>query len=313
MDHYRRQQKIRAQELNTAPPKKPSSKGRQIALFTDKDVRRDYFQSGQWVEQHVKVKVHLTGYATAYQNTTHRPKTGDREPVEGRVQGSLYSQQKHAIADAVEWIRRNSRYKPRIFVATCPGHIDEPLEGKFIQKLVNNLKKGYGMREYVWVRELTKSGLPHFHFVADVPQFDAVKLSQRWSSYFGKDAKNSIRVGSKPPNRKFYIASSRGAWYLTKYLGKTIGKNSGPLGEHKQPRRKYRTFAISELAGKMSQPQVFTKTLVPQSADDYIKAGYKWRPPQIRYIDYTTGEEFNPHVISWRWTGHGQAYSGFRK
>lgn len=309
MNYYLRQQKIASAEHAKAPPKVDRPKPRQIALFTDKDVRRDYFKSGQWLEQHVKVKVHLTGYATAWENTRKGKPRKEGEPKpEGRVQGSLFNQQKHKIADAVEWIRQHSRYKPRIFCATSPGYIDGPAEGKLIQKLVDNLKKGYGMKEFVWVRELTKKGYPHWHFVADVKQFDAVKLSQRWSSYFGSEAKNSIRCGTKPPNRKFYVATSRGAWYLTKYLGKSIGNaGDGDLVS----RKRYRTFAVSKKAGKASEPKLFTKMICPQSAAEYVAAGYKYRPSIVRYVNLDTGEEFDPKRVGWRWTGHGQAYSGF--
>jgi len=176
---------------------KRAKPGKQGALFSDKEIRRDYFKSQQWVEQHVKIKVHITGYATCYEAFSQKPKSEPR-PNDSRPQGSLYSQQKHAIADAVEWIRQNSKYKPRIFVATTPGFIDPPEEGRTISKLIDNLKKTYGLQEYVWVRELTKRGYPHYHFVGDIDKFDPVKLSLYWSSLFGVDSKNSIRVGSKP-------------------------------------------------------------------------------------------------------------------
>ena len=283
--------------------------GKQQALFTDKEVRRDYFASKQWVQQHMRIKVHLTGFAVAYEAIAHR-RDPDRPPEPGRYQGSLYNQQKHAIADAIEWIRRNSRFKPRIFAATTPGFLAEAHERSMIKKLTANLRNGYGMGEHVWVRELTKRGFPHYHFVADIDEFDPVQLSLYWSGLWGKDAKNSIRLGTRPnpvtKKRKFWIDSARMAYYMSKYIGKDQGKaHADEDGVVK--RKPYRSFAISQTARRESQPLIYNAhatelwTGLHQRefflSDDQIEPG----------IPYTV----NPHNFRWKWTGHGQTYVGF--
>jgi hypothetical protein len=287
-----------------------SKKGSQIALFTDEHVRRDYLKSKQWIQQHMRIKLHMSGMAVAYENITGaRPKNPDRPKLTGRYQGSLFNQQKHAIADAVEWIRQNSKYKPRIFVATSPGFMDHPAEGRFIQKLVHNLKNGYGMTNFVWVRELTQNGYPHYHFVADVKRFDAVRLSLSWSRLFGSEAKNSIRLGTKPGKngrRKFWIDSKRMCWYLTKYIGKSIG--DAEKGALKGQRRKFRTFGISQEARKMSQPLLY---------DSYAVQNYNGRYSRQFVLNDDQLEpglptHINPHAFNWKWTGHGQTYIGFQ-
>jgi hypothetical protein len=281
--------------------------GSQIPLYTDKEVRRDYFKSPQWVKQHLKMKVHLTGFACVYEEMGARPKNPDRPPKDGRYQGSLFSQQKHAIADAVEWIRRNSKYKPRIFVATTPGFLEPSKEGSFISKLTDNLKKGYGMQEYVWVREYTKKGFPHFHFVADVDKFDPVALSLRWSSYFGSEAKNSIRCGTKPDKlgrRSYWIKTPRMAFYMSKYIGKSIDEFEALKGM-----RKPRTFAISQLAAKESQPLTY------QAEISQLWTGLHSRRFSLidDQIDEGVPMEVNPKSFRWKWTGHGQTYIGFKR
>jgi hypothetical protein len=280
--------------------------GSQLPLLTDKEVRRDYFKSKQWVKQHLCMKVHLTGFACVYENQPI-PRNPDRPPKPGRYQGSLFSQQKHAIADAVEWIRQNSKYKPRIFVATTPGFLELAKEGSYVSKLIDNLKKTYGMQEYVWVREYTKKGFPHFHFVADIDKFDAVQLSRRWSSYFSSNAVNSIRVGTRPQangKRLFWVNSPRMAYYMSKYIGKSIDEF-----EHLEGKRKPRTFAISQTAAKESQPLTYQAHLTELWTglhtrefflqDDQIEEG---RPIQV-----------NPKSFRWKWTGHGQTYIGFKR
>lgn len=299
-----------------------SKKGNQIALFSDQHVRRDYLKSKQWVDQHMRIKVHLSGMAVAYENGAH-PKKAERPPLPGRAQGSLVNQQKHAIADAIEWIRQNSKFKPRIFVATSPGFIEHAKEGRYIQKLAHNLRNGYGMANYVWVRELTRNGYPHFHFVADVDEFDPVHLSRYWSGLFCADSRNSIRCGTAPfcpkckaklrrrgdtcqeCNRRavvnYWVNSPRMCYYMTKYLGKSVG--TFEKGERKQ----FRTFGISQEARKASEPLIYQgkvfenynghhqRTFFLQ--DDQIEEGL---PLQVNPLDY-----------GWRWTGHANTYIGF--
>jgi hypothetical protein len=305
----------RAKTIAIAEYKK--SIGKQLSLLTDKDVRRDYFKSQQWVEQHVKIKVHITGYASCYESIGSPPQR-DPRPNDSRPQGSLYSQQKHAIADAIEWIRRNSKYKPRIFVATTPGFVDLP-EGKLIAKLTNNLRMSYGMQEYVWVRELTKKGYPHYHFVADMPEFQPNKLSIYWSSLFGVDpdqGKYSIRLGTRPDpvtgKRKYWITNSRMAWYMSKYIGKNLGEPG--------TRKKYRTFGISETARQESQPMLYS-SFISKDFSNRTNRAFVLDDEQLSDLIDKAGPNaelpvqtiVNPYDFDWKWTGHGQTFSGFRR
>jgi hypothetical protein len=282
---------------------KNSKKGSQGALFNDREVRREYLKDKQWVDSHMRVKVHITGFACAYEAVPMKPKNPDRSQA-GRWQGSLFNQQKHAIADGVEWIRRNSRFKPRIWVMTTPGYIEAAREGSLIKELTANLRNGYGMGEYVWVRELTKKGFPHFHFVGDIDQFDPVKLSLYWSGLFGKTAKNSVRLGTRPDKngrRKFWVNSAKMAWYMSKYIGKDLEKPAG------MKRRPYRTFAISQRARRESQPLLY----VGQLSDTW--RGLKERQFTLsdEQVEEGLPQTVNPHNYRWKWTGHGQTYCGF--
>lgn len=258
----------------------------------------------------MNIKLHITGYAVAYEPMRLR-KTAEPSRKTGRPQGSLYSQQKHAIADAVEWIRTHCTFKPRIFVATTPGFLDHAKEGKFISKLVHNLKNGWGMINYVWVREFTGNGFPHFHFVADVDQFDAVKLSVTWSRYFGSDAKNSIRVGTKPNGRrKYWIDNKRMSWYMTKYIGKGVGDTEkNKSGEQKY---RFRTFAISQEAREKSQPLTYVAEL-QHTYRNTLHRSFVLSENDPHYSEAEYPHTFNPHGYRWKWTGNGQTYTGFPK
>lgn len=206
----------------------------------------------------MRIKQHLSGTAIAYQPIRKRTE-GDAQP--GRPQGSLYNKQKRMIADAVEWMRRYGRHRPLIFVLTSPGFTDLANEGPLISRFTNALRMRHGLEHYVWVRELTGNGFPHFHFVATIPRFDAVRMSLVWSGYFGSTAKNSIRLGSYPKNgrRQYYVNSQRMAHYMSKYIGKGVGNAERVSG------RRVRAFQISQELKKVSEPCIYEDRVVETS------------------------------------------------
>lgn len=187
--------------------------------------------------------VHLGGTAIVYNSG----KPGGRKLYSGplppsRIQGSLYSQQKRAIVDACEYLRLNARKTPGraaiILTLTSPGFVSAADEPRFLKRFFDNLKKNYDLGDYVWVREYTKAGYPHFHCVADwhshrwyfglhpgTLRRRIAHLSIYWSGLFGRHSDNSVWVGSRPDKqgkRLYELRDRRHAWYLTKYLGKDI-------------------------------------------------------------------------------------------
>jgi hypothetical protein len=204
------------------------------------------------------------------------------QPLSGRVQGSLYSQQKRKIADACAWMIKNCTFKPMIFTATSPGFTDLANESQLIKKLTHNLRNGYDCKNYVWVREFTKAGFPHFHFVADVPDFDPVSLSRYWSGLFSRTDTNSVRLGTSPRcskcraklkskgqpcyksgctgigRVKYYLDNKQMAWYMSKYIGKSIGGlETMALDDQKAKGKSFRTFAVSQALSKACEPSMY--------------------------------------------------------
>lgn len=325
------------------------------------------------------IKSHLCGIAVAFdrfEDTSEPDNEGSQtgNPYieslgNGRYQGSLYSQQKRKIADACEYMRLNAVHKPIIFVATSPGFTDLATEGKLIQKLTHNLKNGYACQNYTWVREFTERGYPHYHFVADLPDFDVKRLSLYWSGLFNSTAANSIRLGSAPfcfkCKRKlkqkgdtcqcggkaivdYYLKKKSHAFYLSKYIGKSIGLcERGALKPEVQKlychypeddyyeewikvkRKPFRTFAVSQHLGKLSQPiefrgqmartgkifQAFTMTgSVPIHEEQRV-----WQ--FIKGKDENGKEVLGDRVLTdkdargwnWRYTGFANTFKGYPK
>ena len=280
---------------------------------------------------------------------------GDKTPSlsidQSRPNGSLYARQKRSIADACEWMRLHQTQDQRaiIFVLTSPGFTSLANTPKFISRFVENMRTNYGMGEYVWVREMTKKGFPHFHFVAlwhnadwfrkkstivncsgvTIPDPNRSEpmitiISRYWSKQFGSDSINSVRLGTyhKKKRTGFYLTDERHAWYLTKYLGKSIGDGSMDyLAEAGFPSVKYkktiRSFAISYNLGLFSAPTLFDscyltvdRSIAPTVSGDSVEVQRTqrvWVSEDGQLIDDDV------QAYDWRWTGHGETYIGIDK
>lgn len=186
------------------------------------------------------LKRHLSGVNIVVDQYPAKGALGDKEFPKGRVQGSLYGQQKRMIADCVEGMRLyHEKWEPVIFCLTSPGYVDRANEPKFLDNFLKALRKR-GLENYVWVREATLLGHPHFHFIAEC-EFkiqnngggyrkmlcgrDVVDWSALWSSYFHSDSLNSIRLGAdhKSGQTKYFVRNSQMSRYLCKYIGKGLG------------------------------------------------------------------------------------------
>lgn len=253
------------------------------------------------------IKRHLCGVAIAYEPLTRKVKDPERSPSTYRVQGSLYGQQKRAIADAAEYLRIAGQHKPLIFVATSPGFTERADEAGLIKKLTHNLRNSYDCKDYIWVREYTGAGYPHFHFICDMPKFNVQRLTMYWSGLFGSDAKNSIRLGTAPDKngrRKYYISSQKMCWYLTKYIGKSLSD------EEKARGKKVRSFAISENARQNSQPVIFS----PRIHSDFTNKIYRDYEAEIEDPDGIPHTyRVDPYSYKWRKCGDHEVYIGVQK
>lgn len=269
------------------------------------------------------IKRHYCGIAIAYEPKRLRTTEKVEDPKPSRPQGSRYSQQKRKVADAIEWMRKNGEHKPLIFVATSPGFTKLADESKLISKLTANLRNGYGVKNYVWVREYTEAGFPHFHFVVDSDYIDAKQLSAYWSGLFGKSGEGyggSIRLGTKPipgKRRKYFIDSPNMAFYMSKYFGKGMNdknpSNTKPGIEGLEVKaRKPRTFHVSKDLAEASAPLKFGEYISEVLFTGMHQREFVLENDQAEkfYELEQTPPTLNPHKYEWRWTGHGMTYIG---
>lgn len=92
---------------------------------------------------------------------------------------------------------------------TCPN--------KDVGKFLDNTKKNYGLNRYIWVKELTKIGTPHYHFIAEIPYVPYKKLNDAWCAARGYDSPNAFRGSG------VIKSVDQSAGYVSKYISKQRG------------------------------------------------------------------------------------------
>lgn len=147
-----------------------------------------------------------------------------------KVEAARYRYARQMISDTVKVMARNGGI---FFTVTSAGVENVP--PRKISELIDYMRKKHGLLYYTWVRENTKSGLPHWHFAAvftrrglsAVQYFKKggliVKISDYWSRLIGgKECGNSIRLGwcYRDGKAQRYILNYDAAGYLVKYLMK---------------------------------------------------------------------------------------------
>lgn len=272
----------------------------------------------------MKVALNRCGIAITYDIPT---KDQDKKIQfnEPREQGSLIGYQKRQIANAIEVMRADWKKihgcRPLVFVLTTPGYLDIGERPNFLKKWIDTMRKNHGLTHYVWVKERTKKGFLHWHFVATVKRFDFVKASQLWSSYFGSNSKCSLRAGMYRGKKRvgLYIRSPRHAWYLSKYFGKGLGKDDLQIhGLHVLARTRSRTFGISEDLAKLSAPIILESDWKSDIIQKQIFTTKGWQlmdwPVNKRRVwadsDGVLIEDKELKKYDWRYTGFGNTYIG---
>lgn len=220
-----------------------------------------------------------------------------------------------------------------VFVVTTSPNWGPSIFEPKISTFVHTLRNGYGAKEYVWVREFTSSGLPHYHFVIDLPTIKSpVGLSRYWSSLFGASSVNCVRLGSKPGRdgkRCFRVTKSKArgmANYLATYLQKQIqgGKEyDAAVALYRQmgggsvssslslPGRK---FAISQDAASSSAPVIYRPEYEYNQGGELVMTASGQMVPAPSVARYSlvnqVGEVFDKNQYQWKQVKQYPVYFG---
>jgi len=112
---------------------------------------------------------------------------------------------------------------------TTDGAYDYPAAVKLFSRCLENLKKTYGLVQYVWTGELQKNGNPHFHAILDIPYVDVRVINAYWNDLTCMDPESpSVRLPKKKVGDKWVTDGSvvvdvqRLVKYVCKYMSKQV-------------------------------------------------------------------------------------------
>jgi hypothetical protein len=105
------------------------------------------------------------------------------------------------------------------FTLTFPERLPRKTKiNPMLNRFITNLKKNYGLKNFLWTREDTKKGRAHFHILADLPYQPIQKINSAWCAAIGSYAPNAVRL---PKDHKGIVKDlAKTCRYVTKYISK---------------------------------------------------------------------------------------------
>jgi hypothetical protein len=138
---------------------------------------------------------------------------------------------------------------------TFSAPVDEKEANKCLSRFIDNLKLNYNVKSYIFVKELHKSGNPHYHFLFDMPFVDFRRLNRAWClacSDIMPFSNNAFTTGRKP-----IVKDIKGIVnYITKYITKA---NEAKLSKSRNYFIDHSTLSKSKLIGYNDYVYLITK------------------------------------------------------
>lgn len=142
------------------------------------------------------------------------------------------------VLSAVVKMDKIKEYKLIFLTITFPFDATEREAAELFVSLLDNMKKTYKLKYYVWTKELTKAGRLHYHLLCDIPFFDIRRCQKTWNTIIKNMyphiicTNNSLRLPDRNKWRRVVVDSAKVARYISKYITKPNSKN--PLLFHRR-------------------------------------------------------------------------------
>jgi|GEM_PF-5146501 len=110
------------------------------------------------------------------------------------------------------------QHKIVFLTLTFPERIPKKAKiNPLLNSFITNMKKTYGLKNFLWTREDQKSGRPHFHMLADMPYKSIQAINSAWCSAIGMYSSNAVRL---PKDKSIVQDLEKTCRYVTKYITK---------------------------------------------------------------------------------------------
>lgn len=164
---------------------------------------------------------------------------------------------------------------------TFPDDISEQLANVGMSRFLDNFKKTYELRSYIWTKELTRAGRPHFHAICDFPYQPIHEINDAWCSAIGMGSNCAVRL---PPDGAVVKNMHTLMRYMCKYVTKSFNT-----------RYESRCYSISR--NILSKPV----TITPEGIQSYMdNVDYKTIAMKDNFAIYHTKKiEENSEIIEY--------------
>ena len=171
------------------------------------------------LEQRRRINLHLSGDITI--TSTHRRNTENIRTISSvtRTGYGIKKSTRRNITASAFFLFVTKKHQIAFLTLTFPEKIKKGVRiNPMLHRFIANMRKNYGMQGFLWTRENTKAGWPHFHLLCDMPYKPIQKINSAWCEAIGMQSKNAVRL---PKNHKGIIEDiEKTSKYVTKYITK---------------------------------------------------------------------------------------------
>jgi hypothetical protein len=169
------------------------------------------------------LKIWSHGVATCYTDTTNSLNHKPPPKREGKQNFKWTSTSKTKLKSRAAYMVANREHQVIFLTLTYSAKNFNKTQTECNQDLsrfLKSMKKTYQMKSYLWVLELTKQGIPHYHCLIEFPYHPIKKINQTW-----KAAINGIGSVQLPKEHKSLVNNaSHIINYFCKYITKSINQ-----------------------------------------------------------------------------------------
>jgi len=119
----------------------------------------------------------------------------------------------------------NKKHEVVFLTFTLPNSVSEKDATTSFSRFLDNAKKTYNLKSYIYVKEIGSNSNTHFHALLEIPFFDFDLFKSAWYSAYSRHSSdfynNNIRISER--HGAIVKEAEQAIKYVCKYVGKSRG------------------------------------------------------------------------------------------
>lgn len=166
-----------------------------------------------------KINLYLNGEITICSNHRRNTENIVRNSSTQRTGYSIKKSTRRNLVSSAFFLFLKKQHNIVFLTLTFPYKVKKGEKiNPALNRFLTNLRKNYGLKNYIWTREDTKKGNPHFHILADIPFVPITKINNAWSKAINNYSPNCVRLPDK--SKSIVSDIERTCKYVSKYITK---------------------------------------------------------------------------------------------